>query len=120
MEAQLLKGDPTAYVDYTPSGADVAAGEVIASGSALLIPHRPIADGATGSMAVGGGVYTVSKGTADAGLTLGVTARFVAASGIVTSATATANLPFGVVTKAAASSDATVEVLHVPNTANLA
>lgn len=55
-------GDPI-MVDYTPSGGNVAVGEVVllgnTTGVTCGIAHRPIENGVLGAVAVGGGVYDV-------------------------------------------------------------
>lgn len=58
-EARLKHGNPL-MCDYTPSGADVAAGKVVAVGDITAIAHSKIVDGTLGALAVGGGVYTVT------------------------------------------------------------
>jgi predicted RecA/RadA family phage recombinase len=63
-EAQFWQGAPTSQVDYT-AGAAVAGGEVVplfgaAAAGGVGIAHLPIAAGAVGSLATGGGVYRVA------------------------------------------------------------
>lgn len=55
-------GDPL-MIDYTPSGGNVAAGEVVllgnTTGLTCIIAHRAIENNVQGAMAAGGGVYDV-------------------------------------------------------------
>ena len=61
-------GNPV-MIDYTPSGGDVAVGQVVLIGSVVAnsagegamacICHRPIANNEQGALAAGGGVYDV-------------------------------------------------------------
>src|SRR5262245_47466103 len=72
-EAQFWEGSPTAQVDYTP-GSAVAGGEVVplfgaATAGGVGIAHLPIAAGALGSLATGGGVYRVAG---DGGIAIGM------------------------------------------------
>lgn len=56
-------------IDYTPSGGNVALGDVVllgtvtantaGTGALALISHAPIVNNTKGAMAVGGGVYDV-------------------------------------------------------------
>lgn len=59
-EATFRHGDPV-MIDYTPSGADVSAGEVVlignTTGLTCGIAHVDIEDGYKGALAAGGGVY---------------------------------------------------------------
>ena len=56
------------FVDYTPSGADVAAGDVVALGNDFFgVALRDIADGEKGALATGGIFEFVSTGTVAAG-----------------------------------------------------
>lgn len=48
-EAELHRGNAH-MIDYTPSGTDVAAGEVILINSQAYVAHRDIADGEDGSL----------------------------------------------------------------------
>lgn len=63
MQAKFISGEPR-MVPYTPSGADVAAGQVVVIGDGAFIAHRKIADGTLGSLAALGGVYEVTAGEA--------------------------------------------------------
>lgn len=67
-DAVFRHGDPV-MVDYTPSGGNVAEGQVVLLGSVTAntagagaiaaITHRPITNNVLGAVAVGGGVYDV-------------------------------------------------------------
>lgn len=69
-EATFRHGSPV-MVDYTPSGGNVAEGEVVILGSVTAntsgtgavagIAHRPITNSTLGALAVGGGVYDVTN-----------------------------------------------------------
>lgn len=64
MEATFRHGDPV-MVDYTPSGADVDAGDVVlignTTGLTCAVAHSDIADGDKGALAAGGGVYELTN-----------------------------------------------------------
>ncbi|MGW8178349.1 MAG: DUF2190 family protein [bacterium] len=51
-------------VDYTPSGADVDAGDGVVVGNRVYIAHNLIEDGKLGALAAGGGVYIATAGGA--------------------------------------------------------
>jgi predicted RecA/RadA family phage recombinase len=51
---------PGAVIDYTPSGADVAAGDVVVLGEIVAIATQPIADGELGALAVEG-IFDIPK-----------------------------------------------------------
>lgn len=61
----FLHGDPL-MVDYTPSGADVAAGDVVVYLGKACIAHNPIADGVKGAVAWPNGraAYKMEAGVA--------------------------------------------------------
>lgn len=63
MQAKFISGEPR-MVPHTPSGADVAAGQVVAIGDGVFIAHRKIVDGELGALAAFGGVYEVTAGEA--------------------------------------------------------
>src|SRR5262245_11575600 len=94
-EAQFYQGAPTAQVDYT-AGSAIAGGEVVglfgATGAGGVgIAHLPIAAGAVGALATGGGVYRVAG---DAAIANGALVYWNDATNQVT-ATATGNRQFG-------------------------
>lgn len=59
-EASFRHGDPH-YIDYTPTGGDVAAGEVVlignTTGLTCGVAHLAIANNALGALGGGGGIY---------------------------------------------------------------
>lgn len=59
-DTTFRSGDPT-MIDYTPSGADVDAGEVVllgnTTGLTCGIAHIDIEDGRKDALAAGGGIY---------------------------------------------------------------
>lgn len=61
-DAVFRHGNPR-QIDYTPSGGNVAAGEVVllgnTTGVTCGIAHRAIVNATAGAVAVGGGVYDV-------------------------------------------------------------
>lgn len=65
-EATFRHGDPV-YMDYTPIGGNVAAGQVVllgnSAGLACGVAHRDIANNTPGALAIGEGVYEVTMGT---------------------------------------------------------
>lgn len=113
MQAQLLSGKPI-MVDYT-AAADIAAGEVVVVNNSLLIAHEPIANGATGSLAAGGGVYTLTfGGTNTIAVSNGNLVRWDDTGNYAVGGTATANLKFGPnVGGNVTTNSATVTALHV-------
>jgi predicted RecA/RadA family phage recombinase len=58
-ESQYLNG-PFTTAEYT-AGGTIAAGQVVVVGDLPLIAHMPIANGAKGTLALGGGLYKVAK-----------------------------------------------------------
>lgn len=110
-EAQLLNGDPL-KIDYTPSGASVAAGEIVVLGELPLVAARDIADGRLGALNCGGAVYRAAKTPAEA-VTVGATLYFDAANNRLTT-TASTHKKFGYAGKAALAADTHVEAIHKP------
>ncbi len=65
-DATFRNGDP-AFVDYTPSGGNVAEGTVLALGTVTAntsgtggfcaVAHRPITNNTLGAVSIGGGMY---------------------------------------------------------------
>ncbi len=55
-------GNPT-FIDYTPTGGNVAAGEVILAGNTAgltcVVAHEPITNNTAGAVAAHGGIYDV-------------------------------------------------------------
>lgn len=64
MSATLRQGTPVNMSDYTPSGADVSAGEVVVIGDVPFVAHNDITDGELGALATGGGEYSMTAGAA--------------------------------------------------------
>lgn len=61
MSARLIqKGN---IIDYTPSGVNITAGDVVVAGTFVGVAQNDIADGTLGSVAITG-VWEVPKGTA--------------------------------------------------------
>lgn len=54
---RFVEGETLVRCDYTPSGADVAAGDVVVVGKLVGIAHRTIKDGELGSLALANGIY---------------------------------------------------------------
>lgn len=95
--------------DYTPSGADVAAGDVVVIGSAIGVAERPIADGVKGALAIDA-VIQVPKSTGS-GTAIAAGAKvYWDASGKVATETADSHKQLGTTVAAAADADATVLV----------
>lgn len=100
-------------VDHTPSGADVASGQLVQVGDQVLIAHLDITDGVPGALAAGGGIYKVTKATG--GGTAIAAGRLVYADITNQLASESALGPqLGITVAAAADADSEVIVLHVP------
>ena len=107
MQATFNYGDPV-MLKHTPAGA-VSAGDVVVVGDRALIAHRAIAADTLGSLAGGGGVYTV---TADAAIAEGKKVYWDNAANKVTE-TASGNAKFGfVVPGSSSSADGDSIVVH--------
>lgn len=92
-------------IDYTPSGADVAAGEVVVQGELVAVAKRKILDGELGALHVKG-VFDFPK---TAGVGEAITAgALVYWSGTVATETAAGNKLIGKTVKAATDDDTTV------------
>ncbi len=109
-------------VDYTPSGAAVAAGQVVVQNNMVGIAKTPIADGALGALATSG-VFDVVKKTG--AINAGASVYWhptedpvdgTAGSGAAQAASSGATW-MGYAVAAAASGDQTVRVLVLPATA---
>lgn len=115
MEAQFVHGDPL-MLDYTPSGADVACGEVVVVGDLPRVAHSDIEDGVLGSLAARGGVYKMAKasgvGTA---IAAGKRVCWKASDSTITE-TQGANKIFGFSAAAAGDDDEEILVEHDPYT----
>lgn len=111
MEAIFRHGSPL-MVDYTPSGAAVAAGQVVVIGSFPRIAHSDIADGKLGALATRGGVYEMPKtaGVSSA-IENGVVVYWDDTNNVITE-TATGNKVIGVTVAASGDDDETQMVEH--------
>lgn len=114
LQAQFRHGDPL-MVDYTPTAADVAAGDVVVIGDLACIAHQKITKNTLGAVAAGGGVYRV---TADGALSAGVKVYWDDTANKVT-ATSTNNKVFGYVApnNAASADGDQIDVIHAPEAA---
>lgn len=113
-QATMTSGNPL-MVDYQPSGADVAAGQVLVIGEAVRIAHSDIADGQHGNLAAGGAVYRVPKATgASTSIADGGVLYWDDDNNIVTP-TAGSHKRFGLAVQAAGESATHVLAQHVPN-----
>ena len=108
--ATFRHGDPR-QVDYTPSGADVAAGDVVEVGKTPMVAHLAIADGELGALAAGYGVYRM---TADAAIAMGEVVYWDASAEKVTE-TASGNFLFGIAVSASGADGDEIDVLHQPD-----
>jgi predicted RecA/RadA family phage recombinase len=112
-EAIFRHGEPVAYMDYLAT-ADIAAGQVVlignTAGLTCAIAHLPIANGATGALAVGGGIYDVTMLT---NLAPGTKVYWDDTNNKVVS-TSTNNALFGFLVEGNTGANALVECLHWP------
>lgn len=112
-DALLRHGNPT-MVDYTPSGADVAAGAVIVVGEVPMVAHVDITDGTLDALATHGGIYLM---TGDALIAAGTLVYWDDTAKKVTE-TASGNLAFGYTVNAdIGADDETGLVRHEPDAA---
>lgn len=112
-EVQFKLGSPV-MVPYTPSGADVPAGQVTVVNNVPLVPHTILYDGKVGAVAAAGGVYLC---TGDAAISAGKVVYWDDTNNKVTE-TATGNKPFGFTVSACSGDAATCLVYHNPVAAN--
>lgn len=104
-------------MEHTPSGADVAEGEVVVINGYPFIAHAPIVDGEDGTLAVRGGVYEGLKdGTSGPAIAVGEGVAFIEANNLFTDVL-TGNVHVGICVKAAGAGDSTVWFCHAPNIA---
>lgn len=113
-DALLRNGDPT-FIDYTPSGGNVAAGDVVlfgnTAGLTCVVAHEPITNNTAGAVACGGGIYDVVMLS---NIAAGGKAYWDDTNNKLTS-TSTNNALFGfVVGNGGAGANATVQALHFP------
>lgn len=110
MDAVFHYGSDIETIPYTPSGADVAAGQVVVMGQLIGIATRKILNGILGALNIRGGVYTVTTAGAYA---RGITVYWDNTAKKVTT-TATANKVFGVMVEASTGDGDTADVMHMP------
>lgn len=94
-------------LNYTPSGADVASGDLVIIGTIAGVAKTDIADGKTGAVHICG-VFSLPK--ASGAVTQGAKLYWSSANSNVTT-TASGNTLIGVAAAAAASGDASIPVL---------
>ena len=92
------------YLDYT-AGSDIAAGGVVVIGSIVGVAPRPIANGASGAVAVEG-VFSFAKDDSD--ISAGAAVNYYATSGVMT--TESTGVAAGYAVAAAATGASTVNV----------
>lgn len=114
IEAIFVSGEPR-FMDYTPSGADVAAGEVVIIEDTPYVAHALIPDGELGALAVEGGVYDLLKdGTSGPDIAQGEGVAWIAGSNLATDVL-TGNVHFGTAEADAGASVDRVRTRHRPN-----
>ncbi len=94
-------------LNYTPSGADIASGDLVIIGTIAGVARTDIADGKTGAVHICG-VFSLPK--ASGAVTQGAKLYWSSANSNVTT-TASGNTLIGVAAAAAASGDASIPVL---------
>lgn len=109
MDARFKRGEDVLMANYTPSGADVAVGDVVIVNDLVGICHRPIVDGELGALGVAGGIYEVAG---DAAIAAGVHVYWVAASSKI-SETIGSNKYFGKTVTACAGDTELCEAMHI-------
>jgi predicted RecA/RadA family phage recombinase len=102
--------DGVLTVPHTPSGADVATGDVVITNNQVGICVRPIADGELGALNIRGGVYEC---TGDAAIAAGKRVYWDATNDKVTETVGT-NKIFGTTVTACAADNGTCDVEHNP------
>lgn len=108
MADSVFKNGSPLMVDYTPSGADIALGQVKLVGDIPCIAHRPITDGEKGALAAGGGVYTV---TGDAAIAVGKKVYWNDSANKVTE-TSSGNKVIGFTVTACSADGSTCDIVH--------
>ena len=108
-QADFVLGNPT-MVDHTPSGADVAAGQVIVNDTTPMVAHNKIVDGRLGSLSIGGGVYKV---TAAGSYVVGDLVYWDDSADKVTTS-ASGNMIFGKMAEASTGDGDTALAYHMP------
>jgi hypothetical protein len=112
-EAIFRHGDPV-YADYTPTGGNVAAGQVVllgnTTGLTCGVAHLDILNSTLGALAVGGGIYDVVM----AGNYAAWTQVWWDDSANKVTTTSTNNALFGFLVEGGTGANTTVECLHKP------
>src|SRR5690349_18618084 len=108
-EAQLRRGNPQKQ-NYTPTGGDVAAGQVVVFGGRALIAALPIANNTLGALDAGDGFYAATMLT---NLAAGTEVYWDDTNNKLTS-TSTNNAKVGVLTEGGTGANTTVEFFHDP------
>lgn len=113
-ETILRQGAPK-FIDYTPTGGNVSAGEVVLLGNlagvSCGIAHQDITNNTLGALAVGDGIYDVVNLLNQANYTL---AYWDNSANKITN-TSTNNAVFGVVVGGGAGgANTTAQVMHNP------
>lgn len=107
----LFRSGSPVMADYTP-GSAVTAGDVVIVSDLALIAHLDIAANALGSLATGGGIYSMPK--ASGSITGGVRLFWDATNHVVTTDRGTNKIIGFAGPDGAASADTTVLVIHDP------
>src|SRR3982751_5374360 len=110
MDAIFHYGEDVETIPYTPSGADIAAGQVVVMGQLIGIATRKILNGVLGALNIARGVYTVTTAGAYA---RGTTVYWDNTAKKVTT-TATGNKVLGVMVEASTGDGDTADVFHAP------
>lgn len=110
MADSVYKYGAPRMVDYTPSGADIALGQVKLVGDIPMIAHRPISDGVQGALAAGGGIYEV---LGDAAIAVGKKVYWNDSANKVTE-TSSGNKAIGYTVTACSADAATCQIMHEP------
>jgi predicted RecA/RadA family phage recombinase len=97
------------YMDYTPSGADVAAGDVVVVGDTVAVATEKIEDGDLGALVIRGVVRFPKATTSTSAIAQGTKVYWNAVSEVVTE-TAGANKVAGYTVVAATAAATTVDV----------
>jgi hypothetical protein len=115
-EATMRHGDPT-MMNYTPTGGDVAAGQVVSlggnTGLSCGIAHLDIANNVQGALAIGGGVYDVTMLT-----NIAPYAKVYWDDTNNKVVSTTTLIPFGYLLEGNTGANTVVKCLHVPQSAS--
>lgn len=111
-EAEFYYGNVNTSIPYTPSGADVEAGQVVVLGELVGIAPVTIPDGVLGALNIMGGVYKcVAAGAYAVGLAVYWDDT---ANKVTTNAAAGANKKFGNLVAATSGDGGQANVFHNP------